>query len=70
MNVSEVERFALIEIFNATDGHQWSNAEGWNTSADVCDWYGVTCQCEISGEGCDSGISYVVHLLYPLQIPG
>lgn len=40
--VSQAERNALIDLYNATSGTQWTNNTNWNTTALVCDWYGVT----------------------------
>ncbi len=40
--VSQIEREALIAIFNATNGPDWTNNTNWNTSVPVCQWYGVT----------------------------
>ena len=38
------EREALIAIYNATGGDNWSNNTGWNGAAGTeCDWAGVTC---------------------------
>ncbi|MEM9990769.1 MAG: hypothetical protein AAF738_03340, partial [Bacteroidota bacterium] len=39
---------ALMALYNATDGDNWTNKTGWedgaqNTNCDVCTWYGVTC---------------------------
>ncbi|MDO5969779.1 immunoglobulin domain-containing protein [Flavivirga aquimarina] len=36
------ERDALVALYNTTDGANWTNNTNWNTTADVCDWYGVT----------------------------
>ncbi|TGV01071.1 leucine-rich repeat domain-containing protein [Flavivirga rizhaonensis] len=36
------ERDALVALYNATDGANWTNNTNWNTTVDVCDWYGVT----------------------------
>ncbi|AXT18307.1 hypothetical protein D7030_08395 [Flavobacteriaceae bacterium AU392] len=41
-DISEEERDALIALYNATNGPNWTNNTNWNTSASVCDWYGVT----------------------------
>ncbi len=41
-NVPSTERAALIDLFNATNGASWTNNTNWNTSAPVCDWFGVT----------------------------
>lgn len=38
------ERQALIALYNATGGSQWSNNSGWlGASGTECKWYGVTC---------------------------
>ena len=37
------EREALVELFGATEGAGWAESRNWNTSADVCAWFGVTC---------------------------
>ena len=38
----QVRRLALSEFFELTGGESWNNASGWNTDADVADWYGIT----------------------------
>ncbi|SEK30428.1 Leucine-rich repeat (LRR) protein [Aquimarina amphilecti] len=40
--VSESEKQALIDFFNATGGNDWVRKENWLTDTPVCDWYGVT----------------------------
>jgi len=40
--VSQIERDALIALFNATDGPNWTNNTNWNTDTPVSDWYGIT----------------------------
>ncbi|RKN03595.1 hypothetical protein D7036_13550 [Aquimarina sp. BL5] len=40
--VSEVEKQALIDLYNATDGVNWTNNTNWLTDAAICDWHGVT----------------------------
>ena len=38
------EMFVLMEIFNQTAGHTWSNNTHWgNDSVSHCFWYGITC---------------------------
>ena len=38
------ERNVLMEIFNQTAGHSWSNNTHWgNDSVSHCFWYGITC---------------------------
>jgi hypothetical protein len=40
-----VQRYALMNLFFATEGGSWTNFEGWSTRKEVCDsWVGVTCQ--------------------------
>ncbi len=39
---SEAEKQALIELYNATNGPNWTNNTNWLTNAPVCDWYGIT----------------------------
>ncbi|WP_299897654.1 hypothetical protein, partial [uncultured Aquimarina sp.] len=39
--VSEAEKQALIDLYNSTDGANWTNNTNWLTNAPVCDWYGV-----------------------------
>ncbi|MEE9363949.1 MAG: leucine-rich repeat domain-containing protein [Cellulophaga sp.] len=38
--VSQVERDALVALYNATDGPNWTNK--WDLTTPVCDWSGVT----------------------------
>ena len=37
------ERAALLELYESTGGPGWLDNAGWNSSASVCDWYGVSC---------------------------
>lgn len=37
------ERAALMALYNSTGGPNWTNKQGWNTSADYCSWFGVSC---------------------------
>lgn len=37
------ERNVLIAFYKNTDGPNWTNHQGWNTSADYCTWYGIGC---------------------------
>ncbi len=45
--VPAVEKNALVDLYNATGGTNWTNNDGWKnySSTDPCDsnWYGVTC---------------------------
>ncbi|AQS94157.1 hypothetical protein BXQ17_08820 [Polaribacter sp. BM10] len=51
--ISQTERQALIDFYNATDGANWTNNTNWNTdiniTSDVSNWYGVTVT-EINGQ--------------------
>ena len=41
--VSQAERDALIDLFNATNGSEWTNNTNWLSSSEpVSSWYGVT----------------------------
>ena len=37
----EVERDALVALYNATGGTSWTRSDNWLTGASVNDWYGV-----------------------------
>ena len=42
--VPQIERDALIALYNSTDGANWTDNTGWLGAAGTeCDWYGVTC---------------------------
>ena len=42
--VPQIEREALIALYNATDGENWINNTGWLGDAGTeCDWFGVHC---------------------------
>lgn len=34
---------ALVELYEATNGANWTNTAGWLDGASPCSWYGVTC---------------------------
>ena len=34
---------ALMVLYNATDGDNWSNNRGWGEDCDVCNWFGLQC---------------------------
>lgn len=60
--ISAIERSALIDLYNSTDGDNWADNSGWKAPplhtdgfampGTECTWYGVTC----------SGGSYVIEL--------
>lgn len=39
--VAECE--ALVKLYRATDGPNWSNQDGWLQTAAPCSWYGIAC---------------------------
>ncbi len=47
--VPKIERDALIALFNSTNGTNWTNNMGWNTSSPVPTWFGITVT-NISGQ--------------------
>jgi Leucine-rich repeat (LRR) protein len=47
--VSECQ--SLLELYNSTDGANWTTKTGWNQTNTPCSWFGITC-----GEG------YVSHI--------
>eukprot|EP00953_Heterococcus_sp_UTEX-ZZ885_P023158 12743-Heterococcus_DN1.PRE.1 len=61
------ERAGLVSLYAATGGAaSWIISTGWNTSADVCTWFGISCSAGIvttialannslSGNLCDAG---------------
>jgi hypothetical protein len=47
LDVTPGDRAALVDLYTAAGGAGWTYKTGWNTSAGVCTWAGVTC----SGDG-------------------
>ena len=47
------QRSILMELFQSCQGRQWYRNDYWESSADVCDWYGV---------GCDNGDVVLINL--------
>jgi len=42
--VTQIERDALIALYNSTVGANWTDNTGWMGEVGTeCDWYGVTC---------------------------
>ena len=37
------ERATLMALYNSAGGPNWRNNQGWNTTADYCTWYGISC---------------------------
>ena len=42
ITVENPDRAALVALYNATDGPNWSNNDGWLTDAPLAAWYGVS----------------------------
>ncbi|WP_430817784.1 T9SS type A sorting domain-containing protein [Carboxylicivirga sp. RSCT41] len=40
--VPDLEREALIALYNSTDGDNWESNTNWNTSTPVSEWFGIT----------------------------
>ena len=41
---NNMEKQALVELYNATDGDQWKNHSGWlSDDQHVCSWHGISC---------------------------
>lgn len=55
------ECFALVDLYNSTDGPNWSNHDGWATASLACGWYGVSCE-SCSDDVVCSAPFYVVSL--------
>ena len=43
IGTERIERVALMQLYAATRGPQWTHSENWNTSAPICEWWGVIC---------------------------
>jgi transposase-like protein len=45
--IPEIERQALIDLYNSTGGDHWVNNTGWKGELGTeCSWFGVTCDSE------------------------
>ncbi len=42
LDIPQIERDALMALYNATDGANWYNSSNWGTSEPLSAWYGVT----------------------------
>ena len=56
------ERDTLMDIYNTMGGTEWDDSDGWGTTADHCDWFGVGCdddgnvvELDLSGNGLTGG---------------
>lgn len=50
-DVSDEERAALMDLYNATDGPHWWHNEGWGEDVPVSQWYGIG----VSGKSINDG---------------
>ena len=39
---TRVDYYALVELYNGTDGSNWTNSTNWASAAPLGDWHGVT----------------------------
>jgi len=43
-NYNDLQKESLIEIFEKTNGRNWTNNNGWmDETVDHCQWYGISC---------------------------
>ena len=68
------DRYALVALYNATDGANWTNKTNWNTDEPIGEWHGVTTDADGSVTALDltsnqlSGeIPSSLDILYDLQ---
>ena len=40
--VTEADKVILMDLYNATNGANWTNNTNWGTTEDVSTWYGIT----------------------------
>ncbi|KAL7717525.1 Polygalacturonase inhibitor 1 [Entamoeba marina] len=40
------ERNVLLRLYQQTDGPAWLNSTNWNTSVDICTWFGIECNVD------------------------
>lgn len=48
--VPQAERDALIDLYNATNGPNWTNNTNWNTETPVSSWHGITVENNVVTE--------------------
>ncbi len=68
ITVATLERTALVALYEATDGPNWSNSDNWLTDAPLGDWYGVrtdgsgrVVSLNLSGEWDSENPGWIVH---------
>ncbi|MCH8276432.1 MAG: hypothetical protein IIA50_02665 [Bacteroidetes bacterium] len=70
--VAQQDRQALVAIYNATDGPNWSRSDRW-LDASVADWWGVTVSndrvthLDLSSNGLSGELPYLIRLLTDLE---
>ena len=42
--ISLIECESLLQLYHSTDGANWKTNDGWNTTNNPCNWYGITCE--------------------------
>jgi len=42
-DIPQVERQALVTLYNETGGSDWKDSSGWLSDSTPCTWFGVTC---------------------------
>jgi hypothetical protein len=42
--ISQIECESLLQLYNSTDGSNWTNNYGWNVTNKPCSWHGITCK--------------------------
>ena len=40
------QRYALVVIYNSTNGDDWKDSTGWLTAENECEWFGLTCDSD------------------------
>ena len=58
LNTMEV----LLKIYDESEGLEWTDHTNWFTSADVCDWYGITCYQQGGADGSSVEAERVGHV--------
>ena len=58
-NVELINRCALIDLYEATNGGNWGNSNNWLTDKPLDDWHGVTA----NRDGVVSGLSFTLNNL-------
>lgn len=56
------ERDALMAFYNQANGVNWNDNTNWNSNSDICTWYGVTCDNELSQSSSSSSSGKVTEL--------